>query len=90
MKKLICLTLMLVFVSFGSAQKTRNKTELESLVSTERAFAKTSEDKETRPSFMEFIADDGILFRPTAVKGKQWMIEHPLPLANPLSPAKNN
>lgn len=62
MKKLICLTLMLVFVSFGSAQKTRNKTELESLVSTERAFAKTSEDKETRPSFMEFIADEESFF----------------------------
>jgi ketosteroid isomerase-like protein len=33
----------------------------------------------TRPAFMAFIADDGILFRPRAVKGKQWMTEHPLP-----------
>jgi ketosteroid isomerase-like protein len=28
---------------------------------------------------MAFIADDGILFRPRAVKGKQWMNEHPVP-----------
>ena len=28
---------------------------------------------------MAFLADDGILFRPTAVRGKQWMTEHPLP-----------
>src|SRR6266446_7879346 len=28
---------------------------------------------------MTFIAEDGILFRPRAVKGKQWMIDHPVP-----------
>jgi ketosteroid isomerase-like protein len=31
---------------------------------------------------MAFIADDGILFRPRAVKGKQWMTEHPVPPAD--------
>ena len=38
-----------------------------------------SEEKGTREAFTEFIADDGILFRPTAVFGKKWMQEHPLP-----------
>ena len=28
---------------------------------------------------MTFIADDGLLFRPGAVNGKKWMIEHPVP-----------
>jgi ketosteroid isomerase-like protein len=28
---------------------------------------------------MAFIADDGLLFRPGAVNGKKWMLEHPLP-----------
>ena len=49
------------------------------MVATERAFAKLSEEQGTREAFMAFIADDGILFRPTAVKGKQWMKDHPVP-----------
>jgi ketosteroid isomerase-like protein len=28
---------------------------------------------------MTFIADDGLLFRPGAVNGKKWMLEHPVP-----------
>ena len=79
MKKLTCLTLLLGFVSFGLAQKTTRKSPLQAMVDTERAFAKMSEEQGTRPAFMAFIADDGILFRPTAVQGKQWMTEHPLP-----------
>jgi ketosteroid isomerase-like protein len=49
------------------------------MVETEFAFAKMSLDQGVRPSFMAFITDDGILFRPRAVKGKQWMTEHPVP-----------
>ena len=79
MKKSICLMLLLGFVSFGLAQKTTPPSALQAMVDTERAFAKMSEEQGIRPSFMAFIADDGILFRPTAVKGKQWMTEHPLP-----------
>ena len=52
---------------------------LKSLVETEQAFAKTSEDRGTRDAFMAFIADDGILFRPRAVTGKDWMRAHPVP-----------
>lgn len=79
MKKLICLTLLLGFVSFGFAQKAKETTALQSMVDAERAFARMSEEQGIRPAFMTFIADDGILFRPAAVKGKQWMMEHPLP-----------
>lgn len=79
MKKLICLTLLAGFISVVFAQKRQEKSALQSMVDTERAFARMSEDLGTRPAFMAFIADDGILFRPTAVKGKQWMTEHPLP-----------
>ena len=38
-----------------------------------------AEEKTAREAFMTFIADDGLLFRPGAVNGKKWMIEHPLP-----------
>ncbi len=79
MKRLIFLAVLLAFVSPGSAQKADEGSALESLMNTERAFARTSEEKGTRNAFMAFIADDGILFRPTAVRGNQWMTEHPLP-----------
>lgn len=95
MKKLLCLTLLLGFVSFGFAQKAQQKSPsrpplqsalksplqspLQSMVDTEFAFAKMSAEQGVRPSFMAFIDDDGILFRPRAVKGKQWMTENPVP-----------
>src|SRR4029077_845110 len=79
MKKFICLALLLGFVSFAFAKRVQDKSALQAMVDTERAFAKMSEDQGTRPAFVAFIADDGILFRPWAVKGKQWFAEHPLP-----------
>jgi len=81
MKKPIALAVIFASCAIAFAQKT-NAPVLQSLVDTERAFARTSEEKGTRPSFMEFIADDGILFRPGAVKGKQWMMDHPVPPSN--------
>src|SRR5687767_2975941 len=81
MKRFICLTLILLVgsLAFVFAQKVKEKSALESMVETERAFARMSEELGIRPSFMAFIADDGILFRPTAVRGKQWMTDNPLP-----------
>ena len=79
MKKFIGLALLLGSISLGSAQKVKEGSPMQSMVDTERAFAQMSEEQGIRPSFMAFIADDGILFRPTAVKGKRWMADHPLP-----------
>lgn len=77
MRKLACLALLIGSISLVFAQ--RQKSALDSMVETEFAFAKMSVDQGTRPSFLAYIADDGILFRPGPVKGKQWMIDHPLP-----------
>jgi ketosteroid isomerase-like protein len=55
------------------------QTPLEEMVKTEQAFSKMAADKNTREAFMTFIADDGLLFRPGAVNGKKWMLEHPVP-----------
>ena len=52
---------------------------LQEMVKTEQAFSKMAEEKNTRDAFMTFIADDGLLFRPGAVNGKKWMLEHPVP-----------
>jgi ketosteroid isomerase-like protein len=79
MKKLMGLTLLLACVSLGFSQQAKEKSALQSMVDTELAFALMAAEQGIRPSFMAFIAEDGILFRPRAVKGKQWMIDHPLP-----------
>ena len=71
MKLAICL---LVLATIAQAQ-----TPLEDMVKTEQAFSKMAEEKDTREAFMTFIADDGLLFRPGAVNGKKWMLEHPVP-----------
>lgn len=78
MKEFICLTFLLGLISSAFAQQAKQNSALQSMVETERAFARMSEEQGIRPSFMAFIADDGVLFRPTAVKGKKWMTENPL------------
>lgn len=79
MTRLICVLLLLGSVSFAFAQKTEERSPLQTMVDTELAFAKMSGEQGTRAAFMAFIAEDGILFRPAAVKGKQWMMDHPVP-----------
>ena len=78
MKSVVACLLFLALTLGGSAQNTTQSPLLE-MVETEQAFSKASYDRGTRESFMQFIADDGILFRPKAVQGKQWMIDNPLP-----------
>ena len=79
MKKVICVTLLLAFVSLTFSQQAKDTSDLQSMVDTELAFARMAAEQGTRPAFIAFIAEDGILFRPHAVTGKQWMIDHPLP-----------
>jgi ketosteroid isomerase-like protein len=73
MKRAIFL-LLLIFTASAQAQ-----TPLQDMVKAEQAFSKMAEEKNTREAFMAYIADDGLLFRPGAVNGKKWMIEHPVP-----------
>jgi ketosteroid isomerase-like protein len=82
MKKFLCLILLVSFiagVSFAFAQEGQPSSALQAMVDTERAFAKMSGDVGTRQAFLAFIGDEGILFRPRAVRGKQWFAEHPAP-----------
>ena len=48
------------------------KSELDSLVQAERAFARLSTERGVRDAFLANLADDSIIFRPTAVPGRQW------------------
>ena len=78
--RILLLSLLTVCVlAPTTAQNEDYVNDLKSMVETERAFSRMSEEKGTREAFAEFIAEDGILFRPTAVFGKKWMQEHPLP-----------
>ena len=80
MKILISLLLAICFLGGPTVAQNKNQADdLKSMIETERAFSRMSEEKGTREAFAAFIADDGILFRPTAVFGKKWMQEHPLP-----------
>ena len=76
---LVAACLAATFASSAPAQNRRIVDPLAEMVATERAFSRMSEEKGIRESFTAFIADDGILFRPRAVLGKKWMLEHPLP-----------
>ena len=55
------------------------QTPLQEMVQTEQSFARMAAEKNTRDAFLAFIADDGLLFRPGAVNGKKWMLDHPTP-----------
>jgi ketosteroid isomerase-like protein len=74
MKKIFLLFMIFAFAVSGAAQKSASLApDLQAVVETERAFAHTAPEKGMRDSFLAFIADDGILFRPTAVNGKQFL-----------------
>ena len=68
-----------ILVSLAVAVVAQGQSALQEMVKTEQAFSQMAEEKNTRDAFMAFIADDGLLFRPGAVNGKKWMIEHPVP-----------
>jgi ketosteroid isomerase-like protein len=80
MKTALCLMVcVLVVGDNASAQRPEPTSALQALVETERLFAKTAAERGIRESFLAYIAEDGLLFRPGAVNGKKWMLEHPVP-----------
>lgn len=77
MKKMLFLLLLLSMTVDGLAQKSNLSSDLQSLVDAERAFARAGTEKGIRDSFLAFIADKGILFRPGPVNGKQFLMARP-------------
>jgi ketosteroid isomerase-like protein len=77
--RILLLSFFVICFYAAPAVAQKNVSDLKAIVETERAFSRMSEEQGTREAFDAFIADDGILFRPTPVFGKKWMQEHPLP-----------
>ncbi|HET6979512.1 MAG TPA: nuclear transport factor 2 family protein [Pyrinomonadaceae bacterium] len=71
--------IVVALLVLGMFSVVKGQAGLKEMVLTEHAFADMARDKNTRDAFMTFIADDGLLFRPGAVNGKKWMIDHPVP-----------
>lgn len=67
--KIFCL-LSLIFIISANLFAQEN-TDLKKLVETEKSFASTAASRGTRAAFLEFLADDGIVFNPTAINGKE-------------------
>lgn len=60
----------------------QTKSDVEKVVETEKSFAEFAEQKGIKAAFLEFLADDGILFRPTAINGKESWRARPETLAS--------
>lgn len=81
MKLLKPLFLLMILITAGSAQTAKpvNKTggSLQTLVETEMAFARAAAQKGTKAAFLEFLADDGLVFNPTEANGKLYWKNRP-------------
>src|SRR5436853_2293562 len=67
---------LLLLTSFASAQRHNQRTQnRRALVEMEHAFAKAAATKGTRDAFLEFLADDGVIFQPGPVNGKKFWSE---------------
>jgi ketosteroid isomerase-like protein len=67
---------LILFFICAAIYSQQNLLELNSLVANEFAFASKAKEVGVKESFLQFIADDGILFRPGPVNGKKYLSEN--------------
>jgi ketosteroid isomerase-like protein len=78
MRRSLAFILAVAALAAGAlAEEKSVNADLKSMVETELAFAATSKAKGTRASFVAFLADDSVMFRPRAVRGKEWWEQQP-------------
>jgi ketosteroid isomerase-like protein len=66
-------------VGLGIVARAEMTAAVRAIVEQERAFSAASVAKSTRDAFMEFLADDSLLFRPGPVPGKMFVRNRPAP-----------
>ncbi len=75
-KILVFVWVLMLGISFDVVSQTRKESERtktrRTLVEMEHAFAKAAATKGTRDAFIEFLANDGIIFQPGPVNGKKF------------------
>ena len=70
---LLLISLCCVEISAQKVSKTRSLpivSDLQKLVQTEQAFARTAAEKGTKTAFLNYLSDDGIIFNPNEANGK--------------------
>ena len=72
----------MIFISCGLAvwscsEQDNSHDALQSLVESERAFARVSADSGMRKAFMNYLADEAIIFHPEPVRGKERYVNSP-------------
>ncbi len=74
------LTLIILQPPSGQTQGDATGKELRALVETERAFSRAATEKGMKDAFIEYAAEDGLLFRRTVVNAKElWRQTNPPP-----------
>jgi hypothetical protein len=72
-------TLLILLTAFcATGIFAQSKTDLEKVVETEKAFARFAEEKGIKPAFLEFLADDGVMFNPQQINGKELWHSRPV------------
>jgi len=67
-------TILILLALYSAVLGQGNNNSLSSLIATEYAFAASAGDIGTHNAFLAYIADDGIIFRPDPVNGKEFLI----------------
>ena len=70
MKRILAAAVAGLFLTTFVAAQNNISSELEALVDTERAFARTVTEKGIRDSFLEYFADDAVAFNPAPIVAK--------------------
>jgi len=70
-------TVSILILLLAAAAFSQKMTDLDKLVATERAFARAAAEKSTKEAFLEFLADDSIVFEPNPVNGKDTWSKRP-------------
>lgn len=80
-KKIFVFAILLLCLKIVAAQTVAEReADLRSLIAAEQNFSRISKEKGTREAFITFLADDGVIFNPFPVNGKQvWMPREKVP-----------
>ena len=68
--------IVLFLCLLGASTAAHADARLDEVLAVDRAFALRSSETGAQAAFLEFLAPDGVLFRPTAVNGADWLRTH--------------